>query len=95
VLELPRRVIELHADAPSGELPVWNSGTAVLDFDVQSSEGWLSVAPASGSVTDERASGSVVLTADPAGLGPGVHEAVVTLVSGSQTLAATVLLHVD
>ncbi|OFV96445.1 MAG: hypothetical protein A3H28_01925 [Acidobacteria bacterium RIFCSPLOWO2_02_FULL_61_28] len=89
----PRLAVELtglsfsftqQAGAASAQLSVSNRGSGSLDFTASATTnlggGWLTVAPASGSVT-AFSTVTLTVTASPAGLGPDTYTGTISLVS--------------
>lgn len=71
VITLSHSAVQLTTRTPTqGELSISNGGGSTLSWNVASSAGWLSAIPAAGVNA-----GTVVWTADPAGLVPGTYTA--------------------
>ena len=83
VLELPHRVIDLFAangGTASGELRLWNVGSAPLNYAVSDDASWLDLAAANGTISDQNATALVGLTTRP--MSNGVHSAHITISDG-------------
>lgn len=89
LLELPKRVAKIN-DGSTVDIPIWNSGTASMNWSAGSDSVWLEVLTPRGSVTNENSEGTLSLKlVSPA---PDVgSKAVVTVTGGSQTRKITVV----
>ena len=99
-IEVSGSTVQVSAQAGSAaqtqSVTVRNSGGGTLSWNAVSGAGWISVSPASGSLTAGQ-SASLTITANPAGLAAATHTATVTISSGtpgtgSQSITVTLVV---
>jgi hypothetical protein len=77
-----------NAAALSADVAIAHNGSAAIDWSAGTTSSWLSVTPTG------RSGEPVRITADPAGLAPGVHIGAVTVRSAAPTIARTETIRV-
>jgi hypothetical protein len=98
VIEAPYHVVQLDAVAgaapATGEFILWNSGSQMISWTIADNAPWLTLTPQSGDLANEVESDTMVLSANPLGLLPGLHTANLTATNGTTTEFYTVLFNV-
>lgn len=93
-LSLSDETVDFGFDATSREVFVSNTGTGVLNWEIEVTEGsdWLGVQPRLGQVSSATEKDKLTLTAERRGLSPGLHTGLITVKSdgGEQTISATI-----
>ena len=98
-VQAPYHVVELAGTAGAAPLTtaltLWNSGMSSLNWTAASDAAWLTLPTASGTIANERASGTLPLKATIGGLAPGSYRATVTVAASGSTKKYSVLLAVS
>lgn len=99
VIEAPNHVIELSARSGGARcqagFTLWNSGTAVMQWQADASASWLRLSDASGVISQEGDSSRIVLTGDPGHLPPGTYKADLTVRCEGQRQVYQILFRVS
>ncbi|MBC7914929.1 MAG: T9SS type A sorting domain-containing protein [Pyrinomonadaceae bacterium] len=96
-LEAPFHVIEITAvkgSTSTSPFTIWNSGITAINWTASGYESWLNLSAIQGTISDERGSSNLTLTANTSLLTSGTHTSTIIVTAGTTIKKYTVLLHV-
>ncbi len=93
-LTLPVRVLDITIpqgdNTATGTLPIWNAGTASMNWSASADAGWIGLSSTSGTVSNENACQNITVTCTAASMNEGVNIGTVTITTAGKAYKVTV-----